>query len=144
MTNSSIFNIDTASVYFNELVLPQYDDFLKNNASSRYALPSIMSSHHLYEWVNGRKFTVNDFKLRYPDYSHLSEYFELARKLTNGTKHCANKVNTKVQTGFSSAFSLGFSKPLIVERDDGSYVSVDELLSSIIGFWKQQQNLIKL
>lgn len=143
MENSSTFSIKTAADFLNEMVLPQYEDFLKNNSSSRHALLCTMTSYHLYEWVNGKKFTTktNHFQLKYPKHTSLIQSFELARKITNGTKHFCSPIKTRIQPGFSSAFSSGFAKPLVIECDDGSEISADQLLESIIYFWKEQYDL---
>ncbi|TYK64143.1 hypothetical protein CWS31_017235 [Colwellia echini] len=120
------------------MVLPQYADFINNNSSSRHALLSTITSYHLYEWVNCHKFTDSVFKIDYPNHEPLIELFEIARKITNGTKHFSSKVKTRTQSGFSSGFSSGFAKPLVITRTDGSEISADYLLKSLTDFWQEQ------
>ena len=47
------------------------------------------------------------------------ETLKVARSNANGTKHFAPRAKTRTQAGFSSAFSDGFARPLIIERSDG-------------------------
>jgi hypothetical protein len=140
MAHAASFDIKTAADFFDQMVLPQYHDFLTDNASSRFALLCAVVAYHMHEWANNRtEFRAADFKARYPSKAHLAELFELARRLVNGTKHFANRVRTRTQTGFSSAFSDAFTRPLYVVRDDGSEISADDLLREIIDFWKGEQ-----
>jgi hypothetical protein len=139
MSHSASFDIKTPSDFLERMVLPQYDDFLTNNASSRYALLCIVVAYHMYEWANNRQeFTKVDFEARYSAETHLVGSFELARRLVNGTKHFKNRIETKTQTGFSSAFSEEFRRPLSIVRDDGSETSADSLLREIVEFWKAE------
>jgi hypothetical protein len=139
MSHSGSFGITTPAEFFDQLLLPQHRDFLSDN-SSRFALTCAVFGYHLYEWVNtapGKDFKA-DFKGRYsshPAKDHLAEMFDLARRLTNGTKHFGNRVGTGTQSGFSSAFSSAFRRPLYVIRDDGSQIGADELLREIVDFW---------
>ena len=106
MSHSPEFGINNATVFFNEIVLPQYNDFLKNNSSRRHALLTILVAYHLFEWANPCKtFTKEKFKEYYPDDDALVEIFDLAREITNGTKHFKQKTETRRQSGFSSEFS---------------------------------------
>ncbi|MDZ4732359.1 MAG: hypothetical protein SGJ16_02070 [Nitrospirota bacterium] len=119
-------------------MLPAYADFLQNNASSRHALVATLLAYHMYEWVNRSKFTTQGFKRKYPSDTTLADTFDVARKITNGTKHFTSKARTRKQRGFSSAFSDGFARPLVVGLPDGSYQSMDALLRAMIDFWKAQ------
>lgn len=138
MTHEASFEIRTAQDFLREMVIPQYNEFTSKNSSSRYALTAIILAYHMYEWVHcGRKFCPQYFKAKYPNDTGLVEKFDLARKITNGTKHFVSKVRTRKQSGFSSAFSDGFSRPLNVILDDGRWLSVDDLLRDIVSFWKR-------
>jgi len=107
MDHKSSFDIKTPNEFFEQMVLPQYDDFLKNNASSRYALLCLVLNYHMYEWANNKtEFNKTDFRTRYPGKQGLIELFDLARKVTNGTKHFKNKIETRTQIGFSPEFSV--------------------------------------
>ena len=139
MNHTSSFNIKNAEDFFNEMVLPQYEEFLKNNSSSRYALLTTMLAYHFYEWVHKSKFQISEFEKTYPDYTHLSKYFEAARNITNGTKHFRNKSVTRIQRGFSSGFSDAFARPLIIQFPDSEEISADNFLRKLIEFWKEQQ-----
>lgn len=91
----------------------------------------------MYEWVYRRKFCCQHFDATYPNDRGLAEKFDLARRVTNGTKHFASTVKTQTQSGYSSAFSDAFARPLNVTLDDGNMLSVDILLQDIVGFWKR-------
>jgi hypothetical protein len=134
--HKSSFAIQTPNDFFTQLVLPQYDDFLANNASSRHALATTLFAYHMYDWVFECKFDKGDFNQGTPE---VAEYFEIARQLTNGTKHFKNKVATRVQVGFSQEFSDEFSRPLMIEIDNSIEISADALLKGLIAFWKDQQ-----
>ena len=77
----------------------------------------------------------------------MADIFELARRISNGTKHFLPKAMTSTQTGFSSGFSDAFARPLNVElpidTEDVSLskisISVDFILSKMVKFWKRQE-----
>ena len=140
MTHSSSFSIKSAEAFFNEMVLPHYEEFLRNNSSSRYALLTTILAYHLYEWVHKKKFKINEFEETYPTHSQLAQHFDVARNITNGTKHFINKsVTTRTQTGFSSEFSDEFARPLNIQYPDGTEISADQFLRKLIEFWKEQE-----
>lgn len=139
MAHTSSFEIKDAETFFNEMVLPQYEEFLKNNSSSRYALLTTIMAYHLYEWVHKKKFELNEFEVAYPAHTRLAQDFNIARKITNGAKHFSVTVTTRTQQGFKSAFSDGFARPLIIEYPDGTEISADQFLRKLIEFWKEQK-----
>lgn len=139
MSHSSSFGITTADDFFREIVMPQYDDFIANNSSRRHALLATIVSYHFYEWVHHKKFTVKHFNLSYQLQTSMADAFEIAREITNGTKHYKQKCVTRTQKGFSSAYSDGFARPLLIEGKDGIDKSADILLREIIDFWKDQK-----
>lgn len=138
MTHTSSFDITTADDFFRKIVIPQYKDFVANNSSSRHALLTTIVAYHMYEWVNAKKFTISDFKSTYPQDASLANVFELARNITNGTKHFKSKAKTRTQKGFSSDFNDGFARPLVVEFPDGSKESADMFLSKMVDFWRDK------
>ena len=146
-THSSSFNIRTARDFLHELILPQYEEFVRRNASSRHALLSFVLIYHMYEWVHLAPFTRKHFQSTYPDQHDVANLLELAKGIANGTKHFKPKRMgqvrpiTRVQGGFSSAFSDGFARPLNVELPDGTSTSVDNLLGNLVDFWKRQERL---
>ena len=80
MSHTGSFDVKTPADFLGQMVLPQYNDFLTNNASSRFALLCAVVAYHMYEWANPVKFSEADFKNRYPSAkAHLAEWFELAR-----------------------------------------------------------------
>ena len=85
----------------------------------------------MFEWAYGHKFDKANSTLP----SNINDLFVIARRITNGTKHFKPKIGTKRQAGFSSAFSDGFSRPLIIV-DDKSEISADQLLHEMIEHWK--------
>jgi hypothetical protein len=140
MSHTGSFDVRTATDFLDQMVVPQYNDLQDNNASSRFALLCAVVAYHMYEWANnGKKFSEPDFKSRYPAKAHLAGSFELARRLVNGTKHFQNRIGTRTQRGFPSAFSNAFARPLYVIRDDGTEISADDLIREIVEFWKAEK-----
>jgi len=89
----------------------------------------------MFEWVTRKKFNYNNSSLP----PTINNAFEIARKITNGTKHCIQAIETKTQRGFSSDFSDDFARPLIVVQDDGTDLSVDRLIREIIDYWRGEK-----
>ena len=141
MTHQSTFGIRTARDFLHKMIVPQYKDFTKMNASSRHALLAAILCYHMYEWVHKTKFTRVHFLSHYPGEHEMADMFESARKLANGTKHFANRVKTHVQKGFSSQFSDHFARPLNIESPNGTRLSADKLLRGMVEFWKRQEQL---
>ncbi len=140
MTDSS-FDVRTPNDYFIKMLLPQYEDFIKNNSSSRHALLTIILAYHMYEWVHNTTFNENDFNEKYINCRDVATKFNTARLITNGTKHFSKKeIETKVQLGFSSDFSNDFAKPLIIHYENGREVSADDLIYSIVDFWQKEKD----
>ena len=140
MTHGASFNILNPRDFLHEMIIPQHEDFIEDNSSSRYALLTIILVYHMYEWVHSTKFTDSHFKSVYPPSEHgMVEKFELARNITNGTKHFSPKANTQVQIGFSSGFSDDFARPLNVEFPYGRQQSADSFLDEMVRFWERQE-----
>ena len=149
MVHQSSFGIANAREFFNEIVLPQHKEFVANNSSPRHALLAVIVAYHMYDWVHGENFSDNDFKLKYPSDKALANVFELARRITNGTKHFepkkkkkVQKVQTRRQAGFSSGFNDGFDRSHFIATlpDDGTELSADDLLDQMVNFWAQQES----
>ncbi|MDH1468988.1 hypothetical protein [Shewanella sp. GD03713] len=139
MTHTSSFDIKTADDYLTEMLLPQHEDFIKNNSSSRHALLTTIIAYHMYEWVHKTKFNQASFNTNYPGSPDIAIDLEVARNITNGTKHFKNKVKTRTQSGFSSGFSDGFARPLNIEFPDGTEESADKFLRRLVSFWQTQK-----
>lgn len=145
--HNSSFSIRTPRDFLHELIIPQYEEFVRDNASSRHALLSIVLVYHMYEWVHLLPFKEKHFRHTYPDHQDVETLFKLARGIANGTKHFKPNIEshsrpiTRVHVGFSTAFSDAFSRPLNVELPDGTTASVDNLLKTLVGFWKRQGQL---
>lgn len=144
MSHSPEFGISNANEFFNEIVRPQHEDFLKNNASRRHALLTIMVAYHMFEWVHpkvqfskGKPFKWH-FASEYPNDVGLAKTFDLAREIANGTKHCKQKTQTRRQPGFSPGFSDEFARPLVVIYPDGMEHSVDVFLRQMVTFWAKE------
>lgn len=141
MPHESSFGVTTAAEFLTAIVIPQYEAFLADNSSPRHALLTALVAYHLYEWVQGKKFSVDRFRSACPGDALLADSFEAARHICNGTKHFKSKpVTTRTQRGFSSGFSDAFARPLVVVMEDGSEQSADSLLREIVEFWKGQHN----
>ncbi|MXY70835.1 MAG: hypothetical protein F4Y47_20075 [Acidobacteriia bacterium] len=121
------------------MVVPQYEDFVASNASSRHALLAILLVHHMFEWAHGREFSKESFLEEYPNDSKMADLFDLARNISNGTKHFAPRAVTSAGGGFSSAFSDAFQRPLNIETPPNfnrNRISADILLRELVTFWK--------
>ena len=140
--HESSFDIQNPKDFLHKLIIPQYQEFLKNNSSSRHALLTIILVHHMYDWVHdGTGFKIDHFKKKYNGEGNIAEYLKLARSIANGTKHFSARAETYTQPGFSSGFSYGFAKPLNVKTSYGKDECVDKLLEDLINFWKKQEEL---
>jgi hypothetical protein len=153
MVHERSFGIERANEFFEQILIPQYEDFLKDPLSPRYALLAIVAAYHMYDWAFKRKFTEDDFNKRYPSEKAALANLKIAQDIANGTKHFEKpskstahpKAKAKTKTfqregSFSRAFSPAFSIPmLMIQKDDGSQISADDLLENLIGFWKGQQ-----
>jgi hypothetical protein len=141
MTHKVSFDIKTPDDFFHMVVIPQHDDFLANKSSSRHALLAIIVAFHMYEWANRRPFTPKHFQSKYPQNLALAEVFDLAKKITDGTKHFRRKkVKTRTQPGFNSGFDDGFERrKLMVGFPDGSEKSANWFLREMVDFWRKQE-----
>src|SRR5262249_36712234 len=135
MTHKSSFDIQTPDDFFTKVVLPQCEEFIQDNASSRKALIAVIVTYHMFEWAYGEKVD----KIKSPLPSDINDLFDIARRISNETKHFKLKIGTKRQAGFSSAFSDGFSRPLIIVRDDKSEIGADQLLREMIDHWNAEK-----
>lgn len=145
--HNSSFSIRTPRDFLHELIIPQYEEFVRDNTSSRHALLSIVLVYHMYEWVHLLPFNEKHFRSTYPGHDDVAHLFGLTRGIANGTKHFKPNRESQyrpiasVQIGFSSAFSDAFARPLNVELPDGATESVDTLLGTLVRFWKRQERL---
>ena len=139
LPHRSSFDIKSPSDFLYKMVIPQYEDFVTHNSSSRHALLTIIVAYHMYEWVHREKFTEDRFTAAYgSSVGGMVETLKVARSIANGTKHFAPRAKTRTQAGFSSAFSDGFARPLIIELSDGREQSVDILLRDMVDFWRSR------
>jgi hypothetical protein len=155
----STFGISNANDFFSQIVEPYHEAFLSDNASSAGALVAISMAYHLYEWANPtEEFSQAAFRRRYPARQDMVAYFESAKMLANGLKHFVPKdpakpsqarAITKAGTGFSSGFSGAFARCLYVHvgagkmiddphRTADGWISADDLLGKMIGFWRDE------
>jgi len=127
-----VFTLGNAEDYFNKLVAPSYEDFLAKNSDVRAALSTTIFGYHLYEKQFGKKFRREEFEKAPPSKVLDIETLDLARKISNSTKHSNVQIVTVVQPGFDSGFSSGFARPLNVKLEDGRKVSMDEFLERLV------------
>ena len=138
--STSSFQVVDAESFFYIMVKPQYEQFLANNACLKSALLTTMLTYHMYEWVNPKeKFTIDRFIERYPEDKEVASLLEMARDITNGLKHFKVKpTTTRSQSGFSSAFSNAFARPLIIVSSLGKEISTDQFLEQMVSFCKNK------
>ena len=136
-----LFTLSSAEEYFNKLVAPSYEDFLAKNSDVRAALSTTIFGYHLYEKKFLKEFKRKEFEKNPPSKVLDVEILDLAREITNSTKHTDVRIVTVVQSGFSSAFSNAFARPLNIELADGSKVSMDEFLERLVMSWKEELEL---
>lgn len=135
MAHQSSFDIKDPYDFMHKMIVPEYEDFLANNSSSRHALLAIILVYHMYEWVHHKKFRADHFRAHYKNDGEILGLFELARGVANGTKHFSSNAETHIQAGFSSGFSEGFARPLNIKLSSGEIQSVDALLDKMVAFW---------
>ena len=129
-----------------QLIVPQYEDFLKNNASVRHAVLTVILSYHMYEWVHREKFTKEHFENCYADEADVDKMVELfvqARAITNDLKHCNFGSDITLGGGFSALdWSIGgdWARPINVVTPKGK-ISMDKLLRELVGFWKRRVSI---
>ena len=136
MNHRASFGVETAAQFFDVVVKPQCEEFVSNNSSQRHALLAVIVLYHLFEWVHQTKFTSKSFAELHPSMKEISGIFEIARNITNGTKHFKNKVETRAQGGFSSGFSDAFQRPLVVVYEEDRTISADIIIRKLLEFWE--------
>jgi hypothetical protein len=142
------FDIQTAGNFYDMLVKPQYKLFKRSQAKSarpselksRHAILGIICTYHLYEWVHGgQKFVQRNFK----GSPKICEMLEIARQLTNGSKHFKSSPLTRVEKSFSPGFAPGFAQEaypaLLVTKHDGTEIQVTEMLDTLMSFWEAER-----
>lgn len=131
----------TAEDFYTKLLIPQYEEFVRDNTSSRQALLTFILAVHLFEWVHKDKIPEDYFLINHKD-KDLERDFKIARLISNGTKHFSNKpVTTHTQTGFSSDFDNGFARPLYIKYEGREY-SVDDILKNLINYWSEKGYIV--
>ena len=50
--HGSSFDVRTPHDFLHEMVIPQHEDFERDNSSSRHALLAIILVYHMSEWVH--------------------------------------------------------------------------------------------
>ncbi len=144
MLHESSFGIRTAEDFLYKMVIPQYEDFTANHASSRHALLALILAYHMFEWAHEKTFTEERFRKRYPGRVEMVDLFKLAGAISNGTKHFAPRAKTSTGVGFSREFSDAFARPLNAEFPEktthtphsAKRISADRLLRELVTFWK--------
>jgi hypothetical protein len=139
MPHETSFSVRTAEDFFAQIVLPTYQEFVEHNSSVRHALLSIITAYHMGEWVYQADWRKAIKWKTAAQEAGVTDDFEMARMVTNGTKHFEPRIVTRTQTGFSSGFSNAFARPLLIEKPDESDESADNLLDRLIRFWKDQR-----
>lgn len=107
---------------------------------------AIIVTNHMHEWVcPGKSFNRKEFLKANPSLAIEAENLDLLRELANKSKHFkltgakSRDIPTRRQSGFSSGFSFGFARALVVTTRDGRETSIDQVLDQVLTFWKNQR-----
>jgi hypothetical protein len=145
--SKGIFEIRTAEQYLIKFI-EDYKDFKINPESSRHAINAVMTGYHLHEWVWGNKVQNNlslmrKFGLEVKEIDDFKSWikeecpeFEIARKITNGSKHFDLLESGKHKGAFSQDFSADFDiSYLYVYDEKGTELRADDIINKLIKFW---------
>jgi hypothetical protein len=151
--HSASFGITNAKQFLDKLHEEQKDFVASRCLSVRHALNAIITAYHLHEWVWGewlqkrhdlrKQWGVNsadDFREYLSSDRLLCPAFEDARKVTNGTKHFKNKIETGHHRGAfqrglfqDGAFDVSY---LWIDRDDKQQ-RAEAFIDELVKFWDQ-------
>jgi len=147
--SKGIFEIKTAE-HFLKKFIDDYEDFKNNPESTRHALNAIMTGYHLHEWVWGDKVEKNSSLMKKMGVENrkLSGFrnwirgecpeFEIARAITNGSKHF-DLLESGIHKGaFSRDFPPEFDiSYLYVCYENGDRVRADDIIENLMNFWEK-------
>jgi hypothetical protein len=139
----TIFNLGSPEDFYAVVVRPRYEEFLEEKYNIGMAVTAVITAYQLFEWVNpierGDRTPIKElFENRYPDYPDVAEAIDIAKKIVDGLKHNEEKIVSRVEGSFNSAFSDGFARKIIFVGKDDSEILVDDLLHTLNDFWKNQ------
>jgi hypothetical protein len=138
------FNITNSKDFLAKL-LEDFEDFKKDDTSSRLAINCAMTAWHLSDWIY--------FEYKFDKVSKLFDFQESIKStcpslqvmhdITNGskhfklTKHQPKVAETKLHGGsFDKSFDRSFDiSTLDVEMKDGSKKYFEDELQKVINFW---------
>jgi len=144
------FEITSARQFLEKLHEDQKDFAASHCLSGRHVLNAIITAYHLHEWIWGEWLEkCNNLRKEWgvdcaeSFHEHLASKrcaaLEDARRLTNGTKHFKNRIETGHHQGafdagaFSSDFDIGH---LWIDRD-GKKQRAEDFIDELVKFWDQ-------
>lgn len=138
------FDIKNSSDFFKKL-LEDYNEFKKDDTSSRVAINCAMTAWHLIDWVY-----FEFMEIRYPKFSDfqnelkaLCPELQIMQDITNSSKHHTLRKSTSIETtdlhegAFNDDFSSDFDiSSLEIIKRDGTKLYFDEEIEKVIHFWE--------
>lgn len=148
-----MFDINN-SVEFYAKLLAEFDDFMADQASSRHAMNTAITAHHLYDWV-WAEFLEGDPVLRSKlgvgrqkkDFARWidsqSPWFQVMQQISNGTKHFVRQYAEGFENvgGYGKGgYGLGPYGHSYLAMDtgheDARYLPLSHIFEVVIRFWR--------
>ena len=143
------FNIKSSSDFFKKFV-EDYEEFVDNRTSSRLAINCAMTAWHLVDWTYKEfeallKPQFSDFRSYQDGLKSLCPDLKIMQDITNGTKHFAiTQYESPIKTtslhdgDFDDSFSRDFNIAMLeIEFQDGRTIYFEDVIDSVMSFWKQ-------
>jgi hypothetical protein len=146
--------LNSAKQFWNEVVLPDYDQFTKSQ-TARDAVHVALSAWHLHDWLlcerqssTKKRDFQNELICACPELSWIRDYAEAAKHRGINRPGEVNKVEPDSQVesihpislGEFGSFSLAIrgTSPVMMVLDDGTSHQFSDVLSRVIDFWRTQ------
>jgi hypothetical protein len=138
--------INSAKVFWSEVVLPDYDQFRKSH-TARDAVHAALTAWHLHDWVlreqpSACSTNKSDFQKKLiaacPELGWVRDYAETAKHRCLSRQGLAvNKVerDALVERDFG-LFKISGTSAVTMFLDDGSARSFADVLSHVIDYWR--------
>lgn len=145
----AIFEIKTAEQFL-KMFIDNYKDFKNNEESTRHAINAIITGYHLHEWVWENKVKNNSPLIKKLGFKNkeIGDFrnwikgecpeFEIAKTITNGSKHFNLLESGKHKGTFSRDFSTEFDVSYLYVYDKkGAKVKADDIINNLVKFWEK-------